>query len=385
MFEKIDGYTGPYRAICGDEQVVKNEPRTIRKHPISLDTQDSVQTRTTEMLAARRHQMSAGRTAPAKAAAKPSTVTLSTAGGVERNVGKRGGGMWAALADSDTETDTEEMVSVPVAKTILPVVEVVKKVVPVPLPSAVEAEAMITAMFADDPFFAAMERGEIKWGDLLSDNHVAIRVTPAPAPAEDDEPLRELWTNPRAPLRAKEAEIWQQPFSANLEEYWPETYDTRAMSDEDYHALMGWLYSKGWYVDHYDREGVRTWQDNAPASRWDAEAMAPEDERRVHWAETRHEEAAEPKKVFHACRGGERAPKPKGGVVIPRFCREGHACSAAGGSCRYVHGDTIPRIKEACTFGEACGASDPTGVKRSQCLRMHPGEVWTPELVIRRI
>jgi hypothetical protein len=325
-------------------------------------------------------------------------VILSTAGSVERSVGKSTGkqgpkGMWAALADSDTETDTESVsvpVAVPVAKAVIPA--------PAPLLSAAEAEAMIAGMFADDPFFAAMERGDIQWGDMLTTDTrsgvgLTIPVTPtisSSAVDEDDEedPLRSLWANPSAPLRAKEAEIWEQPFSTNLEEYWSDAYDTRAMSDEDYHALMGWIFSKGWYVDHYDRAGVRTWQDNAPARRWDPETMAPEDEHHVRWAE--------PRETRHACGGaghshshshshGRPPSKPKGGVTIPRFCREGHACSATGGSCRYVHGDTIPRMDEPCSFGAGCGASDPTGVKRSQCLRMHPGETWTAELVIRRI
>jgi hypothetical protein len=313
------------------------------------------------------------------------------------NVGKKGGSRWAALADSDTETDTEEPrearhrahlavdaeVSVPVAKTIpvAPVaVEVVKKVVAAPV-SAAEASSTVASLF-DDPLFAAMDRGEVFWGDLLStccaDKPVAIPVTPAED--EDDEPLRSLWANPSAPLRAKEEEIWQQPFSTDLEEYWPETYDTRAMSDADYHALMGWLYSKGWWVDSYDRAGVRCWTDNAPSRRWDSAAMAPEGELHVRWADME-----EPKPKAKACCGGHGprpAPAKKGPVTIPRFCREAHACSAAG--CRYVHGDTIPRLNESCAFGEGCGASDPTGVKRSQCLRMHPGETWTPELVIRR-
>jgi len=346
---------------------------------------------------ARRLQKSAVRTAPAKAAAKPSTVG---------DVGKRGGGMWAALADSDTDTDTEpeprearhrahlavgaEMaVSVPVVavKTAPAAPVAAKKAVPIPLPSAAEASATVASLFAD-PLFAAMERGEVRWGDLLLAERplAALPVTPAPV-EEDDEPLRALWDNPNAPLRATEGEIWRQPFSGDLEEYWPETYDTRAMSDEDFHALMSWLYSKGWYVKDYNREGVQTWPDNAPSRRWDAAAMAPEEERHVRWAD---EEEERPRKAAAAACGGaghhhhgHRAPKPKS-VTIPRFCRDGHAC-AAGAACRYVHGDTIPRINEPCAFGEGCGASDPTGVKRSQCLRMHPGETWTPELVIRRL
>ena len=291
------------------------------------------------MLAKRRHPV----------AKRP--VSLPIVGDVGKSTGKLG--KWAALADTDTDSDTDPVAPVAVVSAPPPVAEAV------------------AADFWTDPVFLAMDRGEIQWGDMLTAADpaavalaLARRRPPPPAPAvEDDEPLRELWHNPRAPLRAKEEEIWEQPFSVNLEEYWSETYDTRAMSDSDYHALMGWLFSMGWYVDHYDRAGVRTWQDNAPALHWNPATME---------AEEHHH---------------HRAPraKPKGAVTIPRFCREGHACSAAGGSCRYVHGDTIPRIKESCTFGEGCGASDPTGVKRSQCLRMHPGEVWTPELVIRRI
>ena len=317
--------------------------------------------------------------------------------------------MWAAFADSDTDSDTAEprearhcahlAVDAEMAEVSVPVVAV--KTAPAALsvsvlPSAETAAATVASLF-DDPLFAAMDRGEVMWGDTLLAERppassavgwqpLALPVTPPPV-EDDEEPLRELWANPQAPLRAKEADIWEQPFSANLEEYWSDTYDTRAMSDEDFHALMGWLYSKGWNVDSYNREGVRCWPDNASARRWDASAMAPEEERHIRWAD----EA--PKKANGGCghghghgfsRGGERVPKPKGAVTIPRFCREGHACSA-GAACRYVHGDTIPRVNESCAFGAGCGASDSTGVKRSQCLRMHPGEVWTPELVIRRL
>jgi hypothetical protein len=64
-----------------------------------------------------------------------------------------------------------------------------------------------------------------------------------------------------------------------------------------------------------------------------------------------------------------------------RFCRA-TACTEAG--CRYVHGDTIPKMDKPCGFGATCGASDPTGLKRSQCIYMHPGEVWTADLCIHR-
>jgi hypothetical protein len=41
-------------------------------------------------------------------------------------------------------------------------------------------------------------------------------------------------------------------------------------------------------------------------------------------------------------------------------------------------------VNQPCSFGAACGSSDPTGVKRSQCLHMHPGETWVEGMVINR-
>jgi len=71
----------------------------------------------------------------------------------------------------------------------------------------------------------------------------------------------------------------------------------------------------------------------------------------------------------------------RNGCPVARFCKEGTACPTAG--CRYVHGNTIPRVNEPCKFGEGCGSGD--AAKRATCLRMHPGETWTPELVIKRV
>jgi hypothetical protein len=78
--------------------------------------------------------------------------------------------------------------------------------------------------------------------------------------------------------------------------------------------------------------------------------------------------------------GHHQTKKPKT-ATIPRFCR---AAPCEEEDCRYVHGDTIPKVNRSCGFGESCGASDPTGVKRSQCLYMHPGETWTTESCIHR-
>jgi hypothetical protein len=70
----------------------------------------------------------------------------------------------------------------------------------------------------------------------------------------------------------------------------------------------------------------------------------------------------------------------RNGCPVARFCKEGTACPTAG--CRYVHGNTIPRVNEPCKFGAGCGSGD--AAKRATCLRMHPGETWTADLVIKR-
>jgi hypothetical protein len=316
--------------------------------------------------------------------------------------------MWAAFADSDSEeSNTDRSVSPVKRHAVIPATPVVEKKVvavpaaPVKAPAAAVAAtgdysdlaASFRAMLESDPFFVAMERGE-KWGDLLYERPATVVVPVTPVAAEEEaDPLAAIYSHPHVPLRATEGDLWDQPFALDLEEYWPDTYDTREMSDADYHAMMSWIYSKGWHVEAYDRAGVQTYPDNATALRWNPATMEAEEPNRVRWADQ------EPAPKAHGgagCRDhghghghshGHRAPakKERGPVTIPRFCREGAACAEAGGSCRYVHGDTIPRVNEPCAFGAGCGASDPTGVKRSQCLRMHPDEEWSPELVIRRL
>lgn len=323
---------------------------------------------------------------------------------------KSGGGMWAALADSESESDTAEeaaatspprkqaAVSVSVrtvtaAPAPVPVfvAPVAVKTVTVAVTSTIapsDAEAAFRAMFASDPFILAMERGEM-WGDLLYEKPAALPVVAAVEDEEERDPLAAIYSQPHAPLRATERDIWEQPFASALDEYWPDVYNTREMSDDDFHAMMSWLYSKGWYVAGCDRTGVHAYPDNAASLRWNPVTMEAEEPNRVRWADM--EEPAKACCDRSACGGAghshahRAAPAKKGPVTIPRFCRGGAACPDAGGSCRYVHGDTIPRLNEPCAFGAGCGASDPTGVKRSQCLRMHPGEEWSPELVIRRI
>jgi len=168
---------------------------------------------------------------------------------------------------------------------------------------------------------------------------LVYQAVPAPEPVVEEEEKDEEkeWFE-------KEDELWMQPFAAALEmmNEAQDVYDCRRLSDSDYAAFMTFLYEKGWDVRHEERRFVQ--------------ALT----------------ASEPSRVW----------VPLGQKCIPRFCREGIECGAQ--DCCYVHGDTIPKVKEECTFGAKCGASDPTGAKRALCIRMHPGEVWSPSACVHR-
>lgn len=279
---------------------------------------------------------------------KTATKSLPTAGGV----GKSGSRFaWSALA-SDSEESDSETESVPV-------------VVRLDSKSALQA-------FLESPDIVAMKSGEILWGDLLC----AADPVPVLPPSATTPPPASV------PLRGSEDEFWSQPFTARLEEMWADTYNTAVLSDSEYNDLMSWLFAKGWEVVDFDREGVKFYPGCQTPRRWDPATGAPEEVRKVRFEEPASCcDHSHPHSHSHT--PARRTKAPKSTVTVPRFCREGAGCTAAG--CRYVHGNTIPRINEPCAFGAGCGASDPTGVKRSQCLRMHPGEVWTPDLVITRL
>jgi len=142
----------------------------------------------------------------------------------------------------------------------------------------------------------------------------------------------------------QEQELWSQPFAADLEmiDQAQEVYDCRRLSDGAYADFMTFLYEKGWDVRHEERRWVQASTGSEPARVWVPPAVK----------------------------------------YIPRFCREGSECFKQ--DCNYVHGDTIHKLKEDCTFGAKCGASDPTGAKRALCIRMHPGETWSADLCVHR-
>jgi hypothetical protein len=125
--------------------------------------------------------------------------------------------------------------------------------------------------------------------------------------------------------------------------------------------MLAWAYDKGWYVDVCGRETVKLQSDDGPSRRYIPDNF---------W-----------ERPAVTCCDHEHKPKKAKTSTIPRFCRTAN-CEDL--DCRYVHEDTIPKTNRPCGFGATCGAADPTGVKRSQCLFMHPGETWTPASCIHR-
>jgi hypothetical protein len=162
-------------------------------------------------------------------------------------------------------------------------------------------------------------------------------VYQAPEPETKVEEVEKDWAD-------QEEELWSQPFAADLEmmDQAQEVYDCRRLSDGAYADFMTFLYANGWDVRHEERRWVQASTGTEPARTWVPPAVKS----------------------------------------IPRFCREGAECFKQ--DCHYVHGDSIPKVKEPCTFGAKCGASDPTGAKRALCIRIHPGETWTADLCVHR-
>jgi hypothetical protein len=224
-------------------------------------------------------------------------------------------------------------------------------------------------IFQIDSIYLAMCEGSILWGDLL----IPVESTAAPAA-----PPLEL---PPARALCGEEEFWAQPWAHSVECHWSDCYDTSAASEDDWIAMMTWLYSVGWDVTSESRNCVRAYPDNQPARVWVAPnrfaLAAQKDDGPGYISCSNHTHKPAP---VLAAPGSDKGKRK--GTPIPRFCKAATACQEAG--CRYIHGDTIPRVNQPCSFGESCGASDPTGVKRSQCLHMHPGETWTEGMVITR-
>lgn len=193
------------------------------------------------------------------------------------------------------------------------------------------------------------------WGDQLSFEELNISLNFVPMDSQTQK-------------ETTEEDLWAQPWSNDLELHFSDCYDTTDLSDCAYNAMMTWLYANGWDIRSESRSFVQASPDTLPPRLWVPDRFAG-----LRPTTSQPAPAPEkPKKVKSAC--------------VPRFCRAssgGVPCAEAG--CRYVHADTMPRLNQPCGFGATCGASDPTGVKRTQCLYMHPGETWDATMVIHRL
>lgn len=280
-------------------------------------------------------------------------------------VSRRPASAWALLAESDSDSDTPP--SKLGGKGGVATVSASKL--------AVAEEEKLGFQGDMEDVLAAMAGGTQTWGDIMSE-----RGTVAPVAT----------TVPMVHRRRANTsdDFWALPFTARLQELWSDCYDVKSLSDPEWEELMRWLYDAGWDVGSYDRNSVEFEEANGPRRIWvppsELEAMMEEEaalrRRRDHHHNHHHHHCHAAKPVAGAA-APVKEPRKKSGTV-PRFCREAGACKEEG--CRYVHDDTIPRVNKPCGFGESCGASDPTGVKRSQCLYMHPGEEWIEGLSITR-
>lgn len=218
------------------------------------------------------------------------------------------------------------------------------------------------------PVLEAMLRGDatVLWGDLV--------------------PIAEAETVPFVSVRRANtvADFWSQSWAANLTELWSDAYETTALSEEEWEAMMSWLYEAGWFIRAWDRAGVECEPDNAPARTWisprileelaAADAAAP----RRGYGHGHHQKCSG-HHHHHETKVVAAVKAPKAVVVIPRFCRAGTACTET--SCRYTHGDTIPVQNKPCAFDGRC-----CGEKRATCIYLHPseGEIWSETLVRHR-
>ena len=145
---------------------------------------------------------------------------------------------------------------------------------------------------------------------------------------------------------AAEDALWDNPWTQYLEESYHGFFDCSSMPERDYTAMMQWLYKNGFQVAAQSHRGrLRVSWEDLPPRAW---------------------------KPTHAPKY-----KPTDGQ-IQRFCVKcPPGCPADG--CKYVHGDVIHRVNFPCKFALTC-----CGTKRENCLHMHPGETWTPDMVIRR-
>lgn len=277
---------------------------------------------------------------------------------------KKAAARFPASRFSAFETDSEEEVEHPI------------------IPAETPAE-FFARLGREDPILAAVSNG-LSWFEAENgeDDHIvkaskariaaqrearerllaeeeASRPPVPPAPPATEE---EMDAHYLSVCHRSEEEFWAQSFTQNLDERIPDYFDTTGLTDDEFHAMLTWVYANGWAVEVCGRDSVKLMSDDGPSRRYIPDNF---------WTH----------KPAHGVCCSHKHDKKAKTSTIPRFCRAA-VCEEA--DCRYVHADTIPKTNRPCGFGEGCGASDPTGVKRSQCLFMHPGETWTTESCIHK-
>jgi hypothetical protein len=202
------------------------------------------------------------------------------------------------------------------------------------------------------------------WGDICF---------PAGAPVAAAAAVAAAATRPSTPPLVErpllaEDDLWAQPWAYALESHRSDVYDCSSLSDDEWPTMMSWLYAVGWEVASESRVSVVAYPDNQPSRVW----LPPS---RFDLAAHSHSHSHSHSHIASCDRKG---PK-KSAIVVPKFCRNGTACTAEG--CNWVHGDTIPVQNKVCGFDGRC-----SGEKRVTCCFLHPseGEVWSETLVRHR-
>jgi hypothetical protein len=248
--------------------------------------------------------------------------------------------IWSKLRSVETESSDEEA---PTVSTVAPL----KKVEMV-------LAAVDISGWDEDEYVPKYPAPPIVWPSLMKEKMVVAEPVYLSVEAEEDR-------DPEPSDEEDAAASWwwvldpshqtEEKFAAHLPGLYPVDTDslltatvfgTDRMSDDIYNDFLTGLYGCGFAVTRLTRARVTA-------------TLAAEPEPARLWT---------------------------GIETIPRFCRDAASCDKEG--CRYVHGNKIDRLNEECAFGATCGAKDPTGLKRSQCLRMHPGETWNSMLTVCR-
>lgn len=246
-----------------------------------------------------------------------------------------------------------------------------------------EEEGLAPTLPTIDPF-DALHNPALLWADVMEGRFESEPAHLCYVRDSEDGPWMTFKGNyrprgpppPRQPLHY--GAVFAQPFASKLDEHNEGVLKTYHMSDEDYAALMTWLYAEGWYITLEERYVVEVEPDTLPSRRW----IPPYKPSRFELAAMEEEEApsccsAPPPVVKPA------APPRK---CIPRFCKHASACPLKDTTCNYTHGDTIPCVDKPCGFDKPAEGKTCSGDKRATCIFMHPseGQVWNAEMVIHR-